>query len=240
MTRPLVPATSRVIAMGTTESGKSYLLKKFCLTRAPRALIVDPLGEHTADVPAGTRLYMARSIDELRSVLVRAPREGRAWRIVAAVSQSAAPAIAKLLVPPVVLDHNAYPYHVRGMALMIEELDLFAPSQSDETVEGLWRRGRHCGLSVYATTQRPHGVSRIVTGMANWWVICAIHEPNDVHYLAKVLPADAMRAVEELPWRWAVLFSPRTRAWYLLDDKHHVRQWGAPPALAHAHASARG
>jgi len=235
--RLTVPESSRVIAMGSTESGKSYLLKKFCLTRCPRAVIVDPMGEHSADVPAGTKLYRVRTLDELRRTLQRAPREGSRWRVVALIPASFGPEIAKMLLPEVVEDHNAYSYHVRGMALYIEELDKFAPTFAPEETQGLWRRGRHVGLSVHATTQRPHGVSRSVTAMAGWWIICQTHEPADVDYLAKVLPNEAMACVESLPWQWAVLFSPRTRVWYLLNREHKVMRWG-DPSHAHAHASA--
>lgn len=220
--------TVRVFACGMTESGKDFLLNRLFLERAGRVLILDPLGEHIhAKAPNGGPVWRADSVAELRRALVAAARAGPRWRIVAQVAHSTAPEIAALLVPPVIRRAGAYPQHVGGMALHCSELDLYAPTNADDSITGLWRRGRHVGLSIFAATQRPHGVSRAVTGMSSWVLVTRTQEPRDLRYLADFIPPNAYREVVALPWYHAVLVDKKTGAWFLLDKSQRVVKRGA-------------
>jgi hypothetical protein len=221
--------TARVVACGVTESGKGFLLRKLFLSRCPRALILDPLGEHldrSAREP-GYKYYQANTVDEVRRQLRAAVQAGDRWRVVAPLPPKDAPQVAQLLLPNVVIGHNAFPWHVGGMALVCEELDTIAPTNPDPAIESLWRRGRHVGLTVLGATQRPHRVARIITAMSSHLVICATHEPADVEYFERVLPADAMRHVRALPWQWAVIWDNRGRRWFLLDRSQKIIEQGA-------------
>lgn len=226
------PPTERVIACGVTESGKDYLLKRLFLNRCPRSLVLDMVGEFTTERPPGGRLYFARSLEELRAQLKRAAREGPRWRVVAAIGPEQARDVARLLVPPVLeRDGGAFPLYVGGMALQCSELDLFAPTNAHADVAGLWRRGRHVGLSVFGASQRPHGIARIVTAMSGWVLVTKTQEPADLKYLSDFLPSSAMREVEALRWRWAVLVDKRRGAWYLLNDAQKIVRSGATAPL---------
>lgn len=226
-------ATVRVVACGVTESGKGFLLRKLFLSRCPRALILDPLGEHleAGAKPDGFKYFTAYSLDQVKAALRQAVKSGPRWRVIAPLPAADAPAVARLLLPAVVVGHNAFPFHAGGVALVCEELDTIAPTNPDPAIESLWRRGRHVRLSVLGATQRPHRVARIITAMSSHLVICATHEPADVEYFERILPADAMRAVRSLPWQWAVLYDVRGRRWFLLDYHQRIVASGsATPA----------
>ena len=227
---PNVPeATARVVACGVTESGKGFLLRKLFLSRCPRALILDPLGEHlpAAARADGFRYFTAYTVEDVKRALRQAVQSGPRWRVIAPLPPADAPAIARILLPQVIVGNNAFPFHVGGMALVCEELDTIAPTNPDPAVESLWRRGRHVRLTVLGATQRPHRVARIITAMSSHLVICATHEPADVEYFERILPADAMRAVRSLPWQWAVLYDVRARRWFLLDRSQRIVSSGS-------------
>jgi hypothetical protein len=218
--------TVRVFACGMTESGKDYLLKRLFLERVQRILIVDPLGEHLEPV-TGVKSWHVYDVAGVRKALGEAARSGPRWRIVAQISSKAMPHVAALLVPAVIRRPGAFPQHVGGMALLCSELDLYASTSAEEIITGLWRRGRHVGLSVFAATQRPHGVSRSVTASSSWFLITRTQEPRDLRYLEDFLPAGAYREVLTLPWYHAVLVDKRAGAWYVLDKSQKVVRHGS-------------
>lgn len=232
----LGPGSVRVLACGMTESGKDYQLRRLFLDRQPRALVLDPLGEWRAAAPAG-RTYRVRRLADLAPTLTRAAKEGTQWRIYAALGADAAPAIADLLVPEVAgRDLGAFPQHVGGMALYVPECDLFAATSADPKVVGLWRRGRHTDLTILAASQRPHGISRIVTAMSGWLIVTRTIEPRDLLYLKGFIPPAAYLEVSRLQWQWAVLVDTRAMAWYLMDRDGKIARQGnatteAAPAL---------
>jgi hypothetical protein len=200
-----------------TESGKDYLLRRLFLDRYPRALILDPLGEWPRD-RGDWRTYRVQAAGELRPTLARAVRDGSRWRVYAALGGDAGPELARILVPEVLGVGSAFPLHVGGMALYSPELDQLAPTSAPPEVVGLWRRGRHVGLSIFGASQRPHGIGRIVTAMSGWLVITKTIEPRDLAYLRGFIPAPAHAEVVALPWRWAVLVDTRGGRWWVLDD----------------------
>lgn len=220
------PASVRVLACGMTESGKDYLLRRLFLDRYPRALVLDPLNEWPAE-RGRARVYRVRQVGELRGALARAAREGPRWRIFASLGPAAAPEVAQCLVPEVIRAGGAYPLHVRGMALYCGELDLFAPTSAPDAVAGLWRRGRHVGLSIFGASQRPHGIGRIITSMCGWLLVTKTTEPRDLAYLRSFVPAGAYREIEALPWRWAVLVDTRGARWFVLNDRQQIVRRGA-------------
>jgi hypothetical protein len=221
------PDSVRVVACGMTESGKDYWLKRLYLERCPRALMLDPLGEYIADKRVGFRVYEAESLADVRRALARAAKEGPRWRVVARIDAQHSAAVARLLVPPVIRAGGAFPQHVGGMGLYCSELDLFAPTAADPDVVGLWRRGRHVGLSIYGASQRPHGISRMVTAMSGWLVVCQTHEPKDVAYLGECLPSDAMEEVNRLEWQAVFIWRRQTSSWVILDRAGKVLKSGA-------------
>ncbi len=219
------PASVRVVACGMTESGKDYLLRRLFLDKYPRALILDPLNEWPRNY-GDWRVYRVRQVEELRPTLARAVREGSRWRIYAALGERSAVELATCLVPEVIGPAGAFPLHVGGMALYSPELDLFAPTSAPDEVVGLWRRGRHVGLSIFGASQRPHGISRIVTSMSGWLMITRTNEPRDLAYLRSFIPGEAYAQVLTLPWLAAVVVDTRRARWYVLDKDQQITKTG--------------
>jgi hypothetical protein len=231
----LPPASCRVFGTGVTGSGKSHFLRNVFMPRYSRLLVIDAMGEHAANpIGNGRKVYVAHDVAGTLNALRRAPREGNRWQIIANIDARDVTQLAQVLVPPVLREGAAYPLHVGGMALVCDEVDLIAGSNAPPERVGLWRRSRHTGLSILAATQRPHGVSRLVTAMSQYLVICKTHEPNDVEYLRDIMPAAAHRELLQLTWQWSLLVETATHRWWLLDrDRRTVRSGGgAAPAAA--------
>lgn len=206
------PASVRVFACGATESGKTTLLRNLLIDRVRRALILDRTGEWSQSEAVVIGLPALR--DELRRCI-----RARSWRIVASLDDDEAAELAGILVPP----GNplaGYCYAIGGMLLADDEIDQFAGQSAPAVVTGLWQRGRHAGLSIAAASQRPALVHRTVTAQSRWILICATHEPGDLAYLAKLLSADALVQLRELPPYHAIMWNSRDRGGWLLNPKH--------------------
>ena len=227
-------AAAHVFATGITGSGKSHTLRELFLTRYPRSLVIDAMGEHAAKPAAapGSKVYIANDVQTVLHAMRRAPAEGARWQIIANIDPRDVQQLVPVLVPPVVQAGNAYPLHVRGMALLCDELDLIAPSNAKPDVVGLWRRGRHLGLSILAATQRPAGVSRLATAMCQYLVVCKTTEPSDVDYLRDFMPAAAHAELQRLQWQWTVLVETASGRWWLLDKGRKIIRQGAGNAAA--------
>ncbi len=226
------PASVRVFACGMTESGKGHWLRALFLSRFPRILTLDPLGEVGANgLVSGGRVYRASTLPELRQALSLAVRNGRRWHVVATIQPNDFPELCRMLVPPVIVDGKCFPLLVGGMAIDMQELDLIAPSNPVPEVRGLWSRSRHVGLSIAGATQRPHGVSPIIRSQSRFHLICRQDEPADMKYLAEYLPAEAAAELPRLPWHWCLVYDKRIGAWWLLDAGGKVVRRGAPPAI---------
>ncbi len=228
-----IPDSLRVMACGVTESGKDYLLRRLFLDKAPRALILDPLGEHVMTRRLGSRNYEATTLEDLRAVLKRAAREGQQWRIICHIDPTTqGAALARMLLPAVLRERGAYPETVGGMALYCGELSMFAPTSAAPEIAALWTRGRHVGLSIFGATQRPHGVAVVVRSMSRFLVVCRTHEPRDLSYLGAALGSVALEQVEALPWRWSLLYDLRSGDWFVLDDAQRIIRRGSVRAPA--------
>ena len=215
-----IPASERVFATGVTGAGKSHALRKLFLSKCPRALIIDPLGEHAGTNGSAGRVYRANDVAGVLAAMKRAPKEGNQWQIIANIDPTAAVTLGSILTPNVIQNGNAYPLHVGGMALVLHELDLIAGASSPQSVESWWRRGRHTGLTILGDTQRPAGVKRIITAMSQWIIVCATDEPADLDYLKGCLPRAAWDRVSSLPFRELILYSRRDRRWFHFNSDY--------------------
>lgn len=216
------PPSLRAFVCGVTGSGKSTLLRDLFIARYPRTIIL----AHTAEWGEPDAL----SLPELRRTLRKVAGRGY-WRVVAALEPEDAPELAELLAPRVV-GRPSFAQAVGGVALAVDEVDVIAGRSCAPEVAALWRRGRHAGLSIFAATQRPADVNRVVTSQSQWLGLCRTHEPRDLAYLGSIIPADALRALEQLPEYGALLWETATRAGAVLDkDLRLVRRVGIQPAL---------
>lgn len=220
--------STRALACGVTESGKSYLLRRLFVDRWPRLLVLDPLGEYSArdTAPLGSKFYEASTLQELRRALALAVRQGHRWRVVARLAPAELEPVGRLLVPETFDRSHCFAAHVGGLAVVCEEMDVLAPTNAPAWVESLLRRGRHVGVSVFAASQRPHGISPIVRSMVGFIVCTSMHEPRDLAWMEQVLPPPAFAELERLAWQWSIITDTRTRRWWLLDRALTVRRFG--------------
>ncbi len=71
---------------------------------------------------------------------------------------------------------------------MAEELDQFCSSnQLSPGAKHILFRGRHADLTFIGITQRPFGINRTVTALANEVYVFKTDEPRDIRYLCERL-----------------------------------------------------
>lgn len=172
--------TLRVIACGRTLSGKTEWLYRRYLSMEPRLLIVDTIGEWSTSRHVEGAITTSGTADTLAALRDLAEIGLTEWVIIADLDRDELVALMERLAPRRIGD-SPVPA-LGGMAIYLDEVDLLVPVQ-DARLAGLWRRGRHIGLSVYAATQRPASVSKEVSAMVDVYAVLALDEVRDVDYL---------------------------------------------------------
>lgn len=174
--------TLRAMATGRTQSGKTEWLWRRYLRRVPRLLIVDTIGEWSAKARRGEGPTDARhtvGVDETLAAM-RELASVDQWRIIADLDREELVELANVLAPRRI-EASPVPA-LGGMAIYLDEVDLLVPL-GDSRLGGLWRRGRHVGLSVYSATQRPSSVNKEVSAMVDVYAVLPLDEVRDVQYL---------------------------------------------------------
>lgn len=193
--------------VGTTGSGKSYLLNQFA-QRFPRRLVLDFMGEHTGRIAGARECYDLRDTVAALSV---AARQSDRWTVLSFMDERFVPDLFRVLAPTGRDAARGFSRTVGGLVVECGEVDLIAPNSGaiSDGVKSLYKRGRHAAISILGATQRASECHRIVTSQST--VICAFrqHEPRDVATLAQVMGS---RAGDMLP---------------TLAPRHYLRYWPA-------------
>ncbi len=77
-----------------------------------------------------------------------------------------------------------------NMAMLVEEIDCFCPTDQRSLPDGLRmiiQRGRHRNITLVGVTQRPKGISRLLTSQAKKMCIFNTTEPADIDYFKEVI-----------------------------------------------------
>lgn len=92
----------------------------------------------------------------------------------------------------------------RDMTFLAEELDTFCPNgKSIPSFIRILKRGRHRDIHFIGITQRPMGINRNVTAMANEVFVFNTDEPGDLDYFKDRLSAEAVEKIIALePYQW--------------------------------------
>lgn len=180
-----VPATLRVFIAGSSGSGKSTAAWKHYLQYYPRRILLDFTGEwdnHADEV--------VTDVVQLSVALRRLAPKGK-WTISAALDgDEALQDFVDYLIPVPRLEDSPV-RRVGGAVLLVDEVDLIAPPRSmRQEVRTLWRRSRHVGLSIVATTQRPEAVSREVSAQSQQVLCLQLVEPAALDYMADLMRVD--------------------------------------------------
>lgn len=188
--------TERVFVCGQTGSGKSqYVRHMLGHPSHGRTLVIDPVGDYRADTKHFT---VGGALQEIRDHIYRGRQR---WQVVASLERSDMATLVEALVP----SRDVYSSFVRalpgGLTVVLEEVDIITPrGQGGEKLAGLFRRGRHVGLSAIAVTQRPSNVSKEVVAQAERVVAYRLSDPADLAYLAQRCSAAAV-ATGRAAWR---------------------------------------
>lgn len=78
-----------------------------------------------------------------------------------------------------------------NMSFVVEELDTFCSSQNiSDSFASIIQRGRHRDITLIGISQRPYGISRLITSQAKE-IYTFIHtEPRDIEYLSMYMGKD--------------------------------------------------
>lgn len=171
----MIPSV-RAFIFGNSGSGKTTTAWNIYLSRFPRRLILDSTGEWTGRVD-----IEATTIEEtVHAIRMLAPR--KAWTVSYSMLDNRFPELVNWLVPVPFLDESPARI-VGGMVLLMDEVDVLAPyGPPPPHMRDLYRRSRHCGLSVISCTQRPGAVSKEVPSQSNHRIAHFLDEPSDIAY----------------------------------------------------------
>jgi hypothetical protein len=225
---PKPPETLRVFIAGVSGSGKSTAAWHLYLAKYPRRLLLDQTGEWAERADA-----VVETVPQLSWALKRMARTGR-WTVAISADLDVLPELVDYLIPvpdiarsPVLLSH--------GAVLLMDEVDLVAPpATARQEVRTLFRRSRHAGLSVVATTQRPENVSREVSAQAQHVLCLQLAEPRAYDYMSRLMQTE----LAGLPtWvtthrHGGLWFDTRTRRRLWMTDAYRFTRPALEPAAA--------
>lgn len=171
----------------------------------PRVIVIDPLGEWR-EREAQARAHDFGSF----GTALRAVYDSPSFRLVyepdPSLSLEAASADFDALLRAVYLAGRD---SGRGVCLVLEEVHHFAPIHSMEH----WLRqiiltGRHAGIAIIASTQRPASVNKALVSQASHVFTGQLFESRDVRYLAETCSDEMARAAAQLPKLSFIGFTP--------------------------------
>lgn len=213
------------------------------LSRYPRRILIDQTGEWSQ--PDGRSGYpgpdvVVYSVPELSHALRKYGPTGR-WTISVELGLEDLAELVDYLIPIPQLDRS--PIRICGGAvLLVDEVDLIAPPRSmKQEVRTLWRRSRHVGLSVVATTQRPEAVSREVSAQSQHILALHLVEPAALDYMGEIMQRDLTRGLEEWTRRHphgGLWQEARTRRTLWLEESGALVQPVEELPVPESHASA--
>lgn len=227
----MIPPTIRAFLAGNSGSGKSRRAWDLYLARFPRRLLVDMTGEWE-----GQADHAALSVGDAVAGIRALAHRGQ-WTVTLALDPGELAELVNWLIPVPHLRRSPI-LAMHGAAILLDEVDLYAaPGTASEAVRTLFRRSRHVGLSVIATTQRPANVSREVSAQSTHALALDLGEPRDVDYMADLMRWD--RPAVEV-WRGWIRQHRHGAVWRHLQSAHQLLLPDQGPAMAWpAPASAR-
>jgi len=178
------------LIFGKRGTGKSYLAAKL-IAEERRLLIYDTLSEYDAGVIFDTE--QAEQFKEFWRHVYR-----RNFRLV-----------YRPLNPQAEIDEIAELVFALGdMTFLVEEVDCYCTSyQISDAFAHIIQRGRHKNISLIGVTQRPFGISRLLTSQAKEIYVFGTNEPRDRDYLKLLLgeaiepKLDLLQKYEYVRWQ---------------------------------------
>jgi len=179
-----------ILIFGKRGSGKSYLARKL-IEAEPRLIVFDTMSEYENGVVFGIENY-----DEYLKFWRQVYRDR--FRI-----------IYRPIKPAEEIERiGELVYTLGNCCFLIEEVDCYCtPYQISDNFAAIIQRGRHKNIKLFAITQRPYGIHRLLTSQAKEIYIFNTNEPRDREYLRTLLgqeieaKLDALKQYEYVHWQ---------------------------------------
>lgn len=82
-------------------------------------------------------------------------------------------------------------WECEDMALIVEEMDAFCGSAGiSDSFANIVQRGRHRNITLIGISQRPYGISRLISSQAKEIYSFIMTEPRDIEYLSQYIGKD--------------------------------------------------
>lgn len=190
------------LIMGRRGSGKSFL-GGVVQNAYPRKIIIDPMGEYD-ETKLGSSARIVETFEDFGRVLLEAKGGGnKVFTIVFRFSpetrdnQETFDEICRVC------------WYCGGVLVIIEEIQIFStPHFLPHWLSQLLFTGRHQGVGLIFTTQRPGACHKSIISQANHIFCGSIHERNDIQYVASVVGRDEAMKLSQLPPRKFLYFQP--------------------------------
>lgn len=188
-------STDIFLVLGRRGCGKSYLARR--LQEAyPRKVIFDTLGEYTHD-----NGIICHSFEEFGQKILETEKEN-SFTIIFQFDVENENQVAEFNQALRVLFYRG------NVLIVIEEVQNFSsPHAMPHWLKSSLLTGRHRGLALMFTTQRPGECHKTIVSQANHVYCGSLHEKNDIDYVRSVLNDKAFQLVN-LPERKFLYFSP--------------------------------
>jgi DNA helicase HerA-like ATPase len=169
------------LIFGKRGSGKSYLARKL-IEDEQRLLIYDTMSEYNEGVIFGTENY-EQFLTFWRQVYIHPFR-----------------LIYRPLRPDQEIENICrLVYALGNMTLLIEEVDCYAGTFNiADSLAHIIQRGRHKNIGLIGITQRPYGISRLLTSQAKEIYVFNTNEPRDREYLRQLLGQEIDAKLDQL------------------------------------------
>lgn len=188
-------STDVFLFLGRRGSGKSFFCRQVCQAY-PRQVIFDTIGEYSYRDG-----ILCRDFEHFGRKIVET-RNDSAFKFIYQFRHETKNQL------PEFNEAMRLLFHRRNLLVCVEEVQEFASAHH----MGHWLKkclllGRHRGLALAFTTQRPGECHKTILSQANHVFCGSLHEKNDVDYCRAVL-GDRALELAELPERKFLYFQP--------------------------------
>jgi hypothetical protein len=231
-----------VTVLGTTGSGKTRLIARSLGPRHARRITLDTVGECETLYP---NAFQAFGIQAVYDAMNAWAAEGLStWHLVATLDDDETGELMRKLCPKHDGKTEALSRTWGGVCVECFEVDEYLHisgrgGEMNRAWQNAVKRGRHVGLSLLCATRQPAECSRLLTSQSHHVISFAMHEPNDLRWLALAGGQQfAKIAHTGLRQYESVWYSTRTHR-IVIRDKNYAVKSAAGDLFADPNAGAR-
>lgn len=157
-----------ITILGKKGTGKTTLAKELILKSDKPVLIWDFLGEYTGTLIATDLFQLKKAVEQ---VIIKKKKE----TILVRMSTASFPVVASIV------------YEIGNFLFVIEEASAICnPQYIPEELSFNYRYGRHKGIDLLATSQRPAEINRLLTSQSDLIYVFKFVEPLDIKYIKSI------------------------------------------------------